>query len=113
MFSSIVWQDFELWDDVGLNIPKPPDLLQLYRSCGSALPSTRDMVDIAVGVELGDLPGNYVTQDPQKKPDLLQKVCVWVRLKGSAISSMIMSPMTGRVLLKKQPSAMAGRYTVF
>ncbi|KAL6031769.1 hypothetical protein STEG23_020903, partial [Scotinomys teguina] len=23
-------QDFELWDDVGLNIPKPPDLLQLY-----------------------------------------------------------------------------------
>lgn len=25
-------QDFEDWDDVGLNIPKPPDLVQLYRS---------------------------------------------------------------------------------
>ncbi|XP_029838748.3 RAB11-binding protein RELCH homolog isoform X2 [Ixodes scapularis] len=25
-------QDFEDWDDVGLNIPKPPDFLQLYRN---------------------------------------------------------------------------------
>lgn len=24
-------QDFEDWDDVGLNVPKPPDLLHLYR----------------------------------------------------------------------------------
>jgi len=24
-------QDFESWDDVGLNIPKPPDLIKLYR----------------------------------------------------------------------------------
>uniref|UniRef100_A0A6Q2ZAH4 LisH domain-containing protein n=1 Tax=Esox lucius TaxID=8010 RepID=A0A6Q2ZAH4_ESOLU len=64
-------QDFELWDDVGLNIPKPPDLLQIYRNCGSALPSPRDTVDVAVGVESGELTGNYITQ----KPDLLQKVC--------------------------------------
>ncbi|XP_028972243.1 RAB11-binding protein RELCH homolog isoform X3 [Esox lucius] len=62
-------QDFELWDDVGLNIPKPPDLLQIYRNCGSALPSPRDTVDVAVGVESGELTGNYITQ----KPDLLQK----------------------------------------
>ncbi len=27
-------QDFEDWDDVGLNIPKPPDLLHLYRDYG-------------------------------------------------------------------------------
>uniref|UniRef100_UPI003AACD3EC RAB11-binding protein RELCH homolog isoform X3 n=1 Tax=Centroberyx gerrardi TaxID=166262 RepID=UPI003AACD3EC len=66
-------QDFELWDDVGLNIPKPPDLLQLYRNCGTALPSPRDTVDVAVGMDLGELPGNYVTQDPPKKPDLLQQ----------------------------------------
>uniref|UniRef100_A0A6Q2XWN7 LisH domain-containing protein n=1 Tax=Esox lucius TaxID=8010 RepID=A0A6Q2XWN7_ESOLU len=63
-------QDFELWDDVGLNIPKPPDLLQIYRNCGSALPSPRDTVDVAVGVESGELTGNYITQ----KPDLLQKL---------------------------------------
>ncbi|XP_043341844.1 RAB11-binding protein RELCH-like [Cervus canadensis] len=28
-------QDFELWDDVGLNIPKPPDSLQPYRDFGN------------------------------------------------------------------------------
>ena len=25
-------QDFESWDDVGLNVPKPPDLLKLFRN---------------------------------------------------------------------------------
>lgn len=66
----MVVQDFELWDDVGLNIPKPPDLLQIYRNCGSALPSPRNTVDVAVGVESGELTGNYITQ----KSDLLQQV---------------------------------------
>uniref|UniRef100_A0A674AVH1 RAB11 binding and LisH domain, coiled-coil and HEAT repeat containing n=1 Tax=Salmo trutta TaxID=8032 RepID=A0A674AVH1_SALTR len=63
-------QDFELWDDVGLNIPKPPDLLQIYRNCGSALPSPRDTVDVSVGVESGELTGSYIVQ----KPDLLHQV---------------------------------------
>ncbi|XP_010733760.1 RAB11-binding protein RELCH homolog isoform X5 [Larimichthys crocea] len=66
-------QDFELWDDVGLNIPKPPDLLQLYRNCGTPLPSPRDTVDVSVGVDFGDLPGNCIAQDPPKKPDLSQQ----------------------------------------
>ncbi|XP_069561635.1 RAB11-binding protein RELCH homolog isoform X1 [Brachyistius frenatus] len=66
-------QDFELWDDVGLNIPKPPDLLQLYRNCGSTLPSPRDTVEVSVGVDFGDLPGNCITQDPPKKSDLSQQ----------------------------------------
>ncbi|XP_067434852.1 RAB11-binding protein RELCH homolog isoform X4 [Thunnus thynnus] len=66
-------QDFELWDDVGLNIPKPPDLLQLYRNCGTPLPSPRDTADVAVGVDLGDLPGNCISQDLPKKPDLSQQ----------------------------------------
>ncbi|XP_062235826.1 RAB11-binding protein RELCH homolog isoform X3 [Platichthys flesus] len=66
-------QDFELWDDVGLNIPKPPDLLHLYRNCGTPLSSPRSMADVSVGVELGDLPGNFISQDPPKKPDLSQQ----------------------------------------
>uniref|UniRef100_A0A3Q2NUA6 RAB11 binding and LisH domain, coiled-coil and HEAT repeat containing n=1 Tax=Fundulus heteroclitus TaxID=8078 RepID=A0A3Q2NUA6_FUNHE len=53
-------QDFELWDDVGLNIPKPPDLLQLYRNGGSSLSSPRDKADASVGVAFGDLPGNCI-----------------------------------------------------
>ncbi|XP_063339906.1 RAB11-binding protein RELCH homolog isoform X3 [Pelmatolapia mariae] len=66
-------QDFELWDDVGLNIPKPPDLLQLYRSCGTPLSSPRDTADVSVGVDFVDLPGNCIAQDPLKKPDLSQQ----------------------------------------
>lgn len=30
-FNASALQDFEVWDDVGLNIPKPPELLHLYR----------------------------------------------------------------------------------
>ncbi|KAM5218143.1 RAB11-binding protein RELCH isoform 7-T7 [Hipposideros larvatus] len=48
-------QDFELWDDVGLNIPKPPDLLQLYRDFGNHQVTGKDLVDVASGVEEGDL----------------------------------------------------------
>ncbi|XP_028593716.2 RAB11-binding protein RELCH isoform X3 [Podarcis muralis] len=44
-------QDFELWDDVGLNIPKPPDLLQLYRDFGNHQVTAKDVVDVAVGPE--------------------------------------------------------------
>uniref|UniRef100_A0AAQ4RAY0 RAB11 binding and LisH domain, coiled-coil and HEAT repeat containing n=1 Tax=Gasterosteus aculeatus aculeatus TaxID=481459 RepID=A0AAQ4RAY0_GASAC len=63
-------QDFELWDDVGLNTPKPPDLLMLYRNCGAPLPSPQDMVNVSVGVEFADLPGNCTAQEPPKKLDL-------------------------------------------
>uniref|UniRef100_A0A8C6MIM0 RAB11 binding and LisH domain, coiled-coil and HEAT repeat containing n=1 Tax=Nothobranchius furzeri TaxID=105023 RepID=A0A8C6MIM0_NOTFU len=66
-------QDFELWDDVGLNIPKPPDLLQLYRNCGSSLTSPRERVDASVGVDLGDLSEIRFAQEPVKKPDLSQQ----------------------------------------
>ncbi|XP_051871513.1 RAB11-binding protein RELCH homolog isoform X2 [Pristis pectinata] len=48
-------QDFELWDDVGLNIPKPPDLLQMYREYGSHATSSKEMTDVAVGVKPKDL----------------------------------------------------------
>ncbi|XP_043575542.1 RAB11-binding protein RELCH homolog isoform X2 [Chiloscyllium plagiosum] len=48
-------QDFELWDDVGLNIPKPPDLLQMYREYGSHATSSKEMKDVAVQAELDDL----------------------------------------------------------
>ncbi|XP_078395763.1 RAB11-binding protein RELCH homolog isoform X2 [Cetorhinus maximus] len=48
-------QDFELWDDVGLNIPKPPDLLQMYREYGSHATSSKEMKDVAIGVEPNEL----------------------------------------------------------
>lgn len=55
LVSLILLKDFELWDDVGLNIPKPPDLLQLYRDFGNHHVTARDVVDVSVGVEDDEL----------------------------------------------------------
>ena len=41
MYNSIYFQDFESWDDVGLNIAQPPDLLHLYRDyCSHVMPTS-------------------------------------------------------------------------
>ncbi|KAG9347901.1 hypothetical protein JZ751_003918 [Albula glossodonta] len=69
-------QDFELWDDVGLNIPKPPDLLHLYRNCGTSVTSPKDTIDIGVGVEPGELLENSVSQEPLQNTELLQSAVV-------------------------------------
>lgn len=39
------WQDFDDWDDVGLNIPKPPALLQLFRNYSAALLSDKERLE--------------------------------------------------------------------
>ncbi|XP_036273570.1 RAB11-binding protein RELCH isoform X1 [Pipistrellus kuhlii] len=77
-------QDFELWDDVGLNIPKPPDLLQLYRDFGNHQVSGKDLVDVASGVEedelealtpvLGNLPPPLETPQTIENSLLVQKL---------------------------------------
>lgn len=66
-----------MWDDVGLNIPKPPDLLQLYRNCGSSQHSIRETVDVAVSVDAGDLTVHCVTQEPVQKNETIQ-VTGWI-----------------------------------
>ena len=40
--SSLPCQDFDDWDDVGLNSPKPPALLQLFRNYSAALLSDKE-----------------------------------------------------------------------
>ncbi|XP_061093478.1 RAB11-binding protein RELCH homolog isoform X2 [Conger conger] len=69
-------QDFEVWDDVGLNIPKPPDLLHLYRSCGTSLPSPKETADIAIGVEVEELIGNSITQGALQNTERVQSKVV-------------------------------------
>ncbi|XP_036611523.1 RAB11-binding protein RELCH isoform X3 [Trichosurus vulpecula] len=76
-------QDFELWDDVGLNIPKPPDLLQLYRDFGNHQVTVKDVADVASGVEedelealtpvLGSLP-SFETPQPIENCLIVQKL---------------------------------------
>ncbi|XP_057382464.1 RAB11-binding protein RELCH isoform X1 [Balaenoptera acutorostrata] len=77
-------QDFELWDDVGLNIPKPPDLLQLYRDFGNHQVTGKDLVDVASGVEedelealtpvLGNLPPTLETPQTVENSLLVKKL---------------------------------------
>ncbi|XP_048752282.1 RAB11-binding protein RELCH homolog isoform X2 [Ostrea edulis] len=45
-------QDFEDWDDVGLNIARPPSLLHLYKDFGSHAVPTTDTMDYSCQVEL-------------------------------------------------------------
>ena len=44
-------QDFEDWDDVGLNMPKPPDLIHLYRDYGQHIAPTIDTQDFSCAVD--------------------------------------------------------------
>uniref|UniRef100_A0A8C9VJB3 RAB11 binding and LisH domain, coiled-coil and HEAT repeat containing n=1 Tax=Scleropages formosus TaxID=113540 RepID=A0A8C9VJB3_SCLFO len=65
-------QDFELWDDVGLNIPKPPGLLHLYRNGGSRPTFPRSTADIGVGVEAKELLGVSITHETLQEVALLE-----------------------------------------
>ncbi|XP_052816582.1 RAB11-binding protein RELCH homolog isoform X2 [Mya arenaria] len=52
-------QNFEDWDDVGLNIAQPPDLLHLYRDHYSGVSSERDMCEAGVQT---DETGQYIEE---------------------------------------------------
>uniref|UniRef100_A0A672P9G4 LisH domain and HEAT repeat-containing protein KIAA1468 n=1 Tax=Sinocyclocheilus grahami TaxID=75366 RepID=A0A672P9G4_SINGR len=73
-------QDFELWDDVGLNIPKPPDLLQLYRNCGNSLPLHRDTVDVAVN--------SFQCYPQQQQEEVIQELEYQISLLNSEKQSL-------------------------
>ena len=45
MHNLTLTQDFDDWDDVGLNIPKPPDLLYLFRNYSSCTLSDKEKID--------------------------------------------------------------------
>ena len=38
-------KDFDDWDDVGLNIPKPPNLLYLFRNYSTCALSDKEKID--------------------------------------------------------------------
>ncbi len=45
MYPTIASQDFDDWDDVGLNVPKPPNLLYLFRNYSTCALSDREKID--------------------------------------------------------------------
>ncbi|XP_033755767.1 LOW QUALITY PROTEIN: RAB11-binding protein RELCH-like [Pecten maximus] len=63
-------QDFEDWDDVGLNIPRPPDLLHLYKDYGSHVTQEVETSNVECWVNLeedriGELEQEWITVKEQ------------------------------------------------
>ncbi|OWF38039.1 hypothetical protein KP79_PYT14357 [Mizuhopecten yessoensis] len=63
-------QDFEDWDDVGLNIPRPPDLLHLYKDYGSHVIQEVETNNVECWVNLeedriGELEQEWITMKEQ------------------------------------------------
>lgn len=66
------FQDFEDWDDVGLNIPKPAELLQLYRD---AMKHTNSCASEDGSTQTDD---NYISElDQTVKDQLHLLVCLF------------------------------------
>ncbi|XP_041376691.1 RAB11-binding protein RELCH homolog [Gigantopelta aegis] len=47
-------QDFEDWDDVGLNIPRPPGLLHLFRDYGNHIMPQKESQDVGCEADIED-----------------------------------------------------------
>ncbi|KAK7505693.1 hypothetical protein BaRGS_00002964 [Batillaria attramentaria] len=56
-------QDFEDWDDVGLNMPKPPGVVQLFRDFGTHVSPTQETQDVSCQADLEDLQHCEMIQD--------------------------------------------------
>ncbi|KAM4705579.1 RAB11-binding protein RELCH isoform 1-T1 [Rhinophrynus dorsalis] len=78
-------QDFELWDDVGLNIPKPPDLLQIYRDFGNHQAMAKVGTDIAIGVSEGDLEPIHTVERTSAEPQTVQSFALVQELEDKII----------------------------
>ncbi len=61
-------QDFEDWDDIGLNVPRPSDLASLYRQYSHATPGFLQSKDVACSVNL-DLELNPFSEAAQIDQD--------------------------------------------
>lgn len=58
-----VAQDFEDWDDVGLNMPKPPGVVQLFRDFGTHVSPAQDTQDAGCQADIEDLQSSELIQE--------------------------------------------------
>lgn len=71
-------QDFEDWDDVGLNMARPPSLLHLYKDYGNHATPVMSTEDFHCQVELE-------REEDQKEHQKLWEE--WTDLKSQLVSS--------------------------
>jgi len=68
------YQDFEDWDDVGLNIPKPAELLSLYRDFMRQSGNVRSPCQhMACQTE-------WLAEDLKKDADMQELVCLVIKI---------------------------------
>ena len=89
-------QDFDDWDDVGLNISKPPDLLYLFRNYSTCMLSDKEKVDRIK--DLVSILNKYVSQTTQPyQPRWLVLECVfvktWPNIIGQSHPQLFCSPI--------------------
>ncbi|KAL8571755.1 hypothetical protein ACOMHN_051122 [Nucella lapillus] len=65
-------QDFEDWDDVGLNMPKPPDVVHLFRDYGTHVSPTRETQESACQTDLADQLQEQVVQTLEETQKFLE-----------------------------------------
>ena len=68
-------QDFEDWDDVGLNMPKPPSLLHLYRDYAQHAAPVVDQNDFCDGVNFDEA----VIRDKEQQLEVVRMELVRTR----------------------------------
>lgn len=68
------YQDFEDWDDVGLNIPKPAELLSLYRDF------MRQAGNVKSPCEHMACQTEWLAEDMKKDADMQELVCLVTKL---------------------------------
>ncbi|KAK3085392.1 hypothetical protein FSP39_002678 [Pinctada imbricata] len=66
-------QDFEDWDDVGLNIPRPPDLLHLYKDFGSHVTPIPETCDVCCDVDMETDHVTSLTEEWDQLKEILEK----------------------------------------
>ncbi|CAL1537768.1 unnamed protein product, partial [Lymnaea stagnalis] len=65
-------QDFEDWDDVGLNIPRPPGLVHLFKDYSSHVAPNKEMTDVGVGVDFQKDEFNHLETEWKSRIDILE-----------------------------------------
>lgn len=69
-----MFQDFEDWDDVGLNVPRPADLHTMYREFCSRTPGYTQRKDAACSVNMSAENNPFYESNDHNQTELLNKL---------------------------------------
>lgn len=68
------FQDFEDWDDVGLNVPRPADLHTMYREFCSRMPGYVQRKDASCYANMNGENNSFIESGDANQSELLNKL---------------------------------------